>query len=248
MAIDGRLLTVIQSINDLGVCTVLDIHRVTGISRPAVHRMVDSLCSYGFTERVNGSSAIRLTSQILSLSAGYRTGNRIAEKAAPVLAALQAELRWPLSFATPADDAMVIQETTRDHNPFVFDSGRIGLRLPMVTTAMGSAYLAHCDAEEVNAVFERWREEGGQRADVERALAAARFRIEQARENGFAMRTGGSPKRTTSIAVPVLVYATPVGALCTTCPTSALSLDEACASFVPKLVAAARSIAASCEN
>src|SRR3954467_9478246 len=110
MAIDGRLLTVIKSINDLGVCTVVDLHRATGISRPAVHRMVDSLCSFGYTERVNGKSAVRLTSQILTLTAGYKPENRLAERAVTVLRDLQKRVRWPHTFATPLNGMMVVQE------------------------------------------------------------------------------------------------------------------------------------------
>lgn len=248
MAIDGRLLTVIESINDLGVCTIVDIHRATGISRPAVHRMVDSLCTYGYTERVNGSSAIRLTAQVLCLSAGYKPENRLADKAAPVLATLQTQIRWPLSFATPQDDAMVIQQTTRDHNPFVFDAGRTGLRLAMLTTAIGCVYLAFCEDDDREAVIGRWRQHNAGDEEAEKTLACARRRIDHARELGFALRSGGAPKRTTSIAVPVIVSAAPVGALCTTFPTAAVPSSEACATYVPELKAAARSIAMSCGN
>ncbi len=248
MAIDGRLLAVIESINDLGVCTIVDIHRATGISRPSIHRIVESLCEYGYTERVNGSSAIRLTSQILALSAGYRPENRLADIAAPVLATLQQRLRWPLSFATPLGDVMVIQETTRDQNPFVFDGGRTGLRLEMLTTAIGCAYLASCGIEEKEAAFGQWRCSNAGGEDAQRTLAAARHRIDQAHEMGFALRRGGAPKRTTSIAVSVVVSSTPVGALCTTFPTSAVPLSEACMKYVPELKEAAKAIALSCEG
>src|SRR3954467_13654278 len=112
MAIDGRLLTVIKSINDLGVCTVVDLHRATGISRPAIHRMVDSLCTFGYTERVNGNSAVRLTSQILTLTARHTPENRLTEKAVSVLADLQNGVRWPHTFATPLNGMMIVQETT----------------------------------------------------------------------------------------------------------------------------------------
>ncbi|MCW3837013.1 IclR family transcriptional regulator C-terminal domain-containing protein [Sphingomonas canadensis] len=244
MAIDGRLLTVIKSINELGICTVVDIHRVTGISRPAVHRIVNSLCSFGYTERVDGKSAIRLTSEILSLSAGYKPENRMAEKAAPVLSRLQNRIRWPFTFATPRDDMMIVQETTRDSNPFVFDSGRTGMHLPMLSTAMGCAYLAFCAEEDREAILEDARRRGAR----DEFMVAARHRIAQAAERGFALRTGGEPERTSTIAVPVVIYSTAVASLCTTFPTSAVPLDEACSKYLPELHDAAKSIAASLEN
>lgn len=248
MAIDGRLLTVIRSINELGICTVVDLHRATGISRPAVHRIVDSLCAFGYVERVNGQSSIRLTSEILALSSGYKPENRMAERAMPVLEQLQKRIRWPHTFATPEADMMVIQATTRHHNPFVFDRGRTGMRLPFLTTAIGCVYLAHCSEEEREAVFARLQSHHLRDEMFDEVLMNARHRIANAAEKGFALRAGGEPERTTTIAVPVVIFATAVGALCTTFPTSAIALDEACSKYVPELREAAKSLAALCET
>lgn len=248
MAIDGRLLTVIRSINDLGICTVVDLHRATGISRPAVHRIVDNLCSLGYVERIEGQSSVRLTSQILTLSAGYRSENRMAERAMPVLEDLQERIRWPHTFATPDADMMVIQATTRHHNPFVFDRGHTGLRLPFLSTAIGCVYLAHCAEGEREAILNRLQSHHLRDEFFEEELACARHRIVNAAEKGFALRSGGEPERTTTIAVPVILFSTAVGALCTSFPTSAIALEEACSKYVPELRQAAQSIAALCEN
>ena len=250
MAIDGRLLTVIKAINELGICTVVDLHRTTGISRPAVHRIVDSLCNFGYVERVNGHSSMRLTSEILTLSSGYKPENRMAERAMPVLEELQKRIRWPHTFATPEEDMMVIQATTRYHNPFVFDRGRTGMKLPFLTTAIGCVHLAHCSEDERTAIFERLQSQSHAMGDdmFDEVLTIARHRIANAAEKGFALRAGGEPERTTTIAVPVVVYSTAVGAVCTTFPTSAIALDEACSRYVPELREAATSLAALCET
>ncbi|WP_374595108.1 IclR family transcriptional regulator C-terminal domain-containing protein [Sphingosinicella sp.] len=248
MAIDGRLLTVIESINDLGICTVVDLHRATGISRPAVHRIVDNLCSFGYVERVDGHSSVRLTSQILALSAGYRPEHRMAEQAMPVLQMLQKRIRWPHTFATPEADMMVIQATTRHHNPFVFDRGRTGLRLPILSTASGCVYLAHCGEEERDAILTRLQSHQMRDDGFDEMLSAARDRIAIAAKKGYALRSGGEPERTTTIALPVIVYSTAVGALCTSFPTSAITLEDACAKYLPDLREAAKSIATLFEN
>lgn len=248
MAIDGRLLTVIRAINELGICTVVDLHRATGISRPAVHRIVESLCIFGYVERVNGHSQVRLTSEILALSSGYKPENRMAERAMPVLEELQKRIRWPHTFATPEADMMLIQATTRQHNPFVFDRGRTGMKLPLLTTAIGCVYLAHCSETEREAVFARLQSHARRDEMFDELLANARHRIANAAEKGFALRAGGEPERTTTIAVPVEVFATPVGALCTSFPTSAMALDEACSKYVPELRKAAARLAALCET
>lgn len=251
MAIDGRLLTVIRAINELGICTVVDLHRATGISRPAVHRIVDSLCAFGYVERVNGHSSVRLTSEILALSSGYKPENRMAERAMPVLEELQTRIRWPHTFATPEGDMMVIQATTRQHNPFVFDRGRTGMKLPFLTTAIGCVYLSHCSEAEREAIFARLKAHSSSDAmdDMfDEVLANARHRIANAAEKGFALRAGGEPERTTTLAVPVIVYSTAVGAVCTTFPTSAIAVDEACSKYIPELRRAADKLAEMCES
>lgn len=248
MAIDGRLLTVIESINQLGICTVVDLHRATGISRPAVHRIVENLCSFGYLERVDGHSAVRLTSQILALSAGYKPEHHMAEGAMPILQQLQQRIRWPHTFATCEGEMMVIQATTRHDNPFVFDRGRTGLRLPLLTTAIGCVYLAYCTSEEREAIIARLQAHDMRDDKFDEVLAAARDRITIALERGYALRSGGEPERTTTIAVPVVVYSTAVGALCTSFPTSAVPLNDAVTRYVPELQDAARSIGALFEN
>lgn len=248
MAIDARLLTVIKSINELGICSVVDLNRATGISRPAIHRMVENLCAHGYTERVNGSGTIRLTSQILALSSGFKPENRLAEVAAPIFRDLETRVRWPLTLATRQDDKMVIQETTRDRNPFVFDNGRIGLSLPIVTTAVGCAYLAFCDDDEREACVADWQTANAGDENLDEIMIAAQHRIARAKENGYALRSGGQPERTTTIAVPVVICSTIVGALCTTFPTSAVPLADAVNSLVPELQRAARSIGGKFEH
>lgn len=248
MAIDGRLLNVIRSINTLGICTVAELHRATGISRPAVHRMIDSLCSFGYTERVNGGACIRLTAEILTLSSGYKPDNLLGCKALPILEELQTSVRWPHSFATPEGDSMVIQQTTRDRNPFVFDNGRAGLKVPILSTAMGCAYLSAASPASVTQAVDQLYAAAPDDTEREALLAAAHRRIERARELGYALRSGGLTERTSTVAVPVIISATPVGALCTTFPTSAAKIENVASVFVPELQKAARKLAASFEN
>jgi len=245
MAIDGRLLTVIKSINELGICSVLELHRATGISRPAVHRMVECLCNHGYTERVSGGSSIRLTSQVLELSQGYRAENKLAEKAGPILVRLQQQVRWPHSLATPRNDTMVIQETTRSQNPFVFDNGRTGLCVPMMSSAMGCAYLSAADPDLAAATLERASIAGSESSEE---LMAARRRIVEARKKGAALRTGGMPERTSSVAVPLVIAGVAVGAISTTFPTRAVSAGEIYGQLVPALHQACRAVAATYEH
>lgn len=248
MAIDGRLLSIISSMNELGICTIIQLHRATGISRAAVYRIIDSLYSLGYVERINGQSTLRLTSKILGLSEGYKPDYFMAQKAQPILEKLQKHIHWPLAFATPAENEMIIQESTCSRNQFIFDDGHTGLRLPFLSTAIGCAYLSHCMEEERDAIFDRILQSDMGSNSNEGIVCSARVRIANAAAKGFAIRSGGEPIRTTSLAVPVMTYSTAIGALCTSFPTRAVSIEDACSRYVPQLQEAAKDIATALES
>src|SRR5690349_19213286 len=67
MTTDDRLLRVLEALNNVGTCTVLDLARTTGIPRPSVYRAVDRLCRGGYAQRVPGDSRVRLTSRVRAL-------------------------------------------------------------------------------------------------------------------------------------------------------------------------------------
>src|SRR5207245_10328716 len=97
---DACVLRVLRPLNQLASCTVLDLHRATGISRQAIYRAVEHLGGQGYVQRIPGDGRIRLTSEVRALSAGYRDDDWIVEAGAPALERLQRQVRWPTSLAT----------------------------------------------------------------------------------------------------------------------------------------------------
>jgi IclR family mhp operon transcriptional activator len=149
-ATDVRLLRVLEALNNVGNPTVLDLARATGISRPAVYRIVEHLCRSGYAQRVPGDSRVRLTSKVRALSAGYRDDDRLGEVSRPILLRLQKDLRWPSSVASADKDRMVVRETNRYSSPFVFDAGGVGMRLPILASSLGLAYVAFCPQDQLD--------------------------------------------------------------------------------------------------
>ena len=245
MTVDGRLLTVLGAMNEIGICTVLDLHRATRISRPAVHRIVESLCGLGFVERVPATSRFRLTSAVLRLSAGYRNENWIVETAVPMMNELQRLLRWPSSLATPLQGQMIVRETTRHRSPFVFDQGGVGFRLPMLASSLGLAYLAFENESTRAATLELLASSPERWDRIARDAAAARRLVKQTVARGFAFRKGGHTPLTSSIAVPIRTNDRAVGAICVTVLTSAVPYAKIIEELLPPLRDAAAKIALS---
>jgi IclR family mhp operon transcriptional activator len=245
VATDIRLLKVLRSLNEIGTCTVVDLHRTTGISRQSIYRVIDALSHDGYVERIPGDSRVRLTSKVRMLSSGYRDDNCMVEAAGKVLVDLQKQVQWPSSLAIPDKDKIVIRETNRYKSPFVFDHGSVGLRLPLLRSALGLSYLAFCNRRTrttalmlLRASDDKWDMIARNRRETERLLR-------NTVERGYSFRQGGIEARTSSIAVPVMVENEALASIGVTFATSALTVRQAAAQFLPDLISAAEQIARS---
>jgi IclR family mhp operon transcriptional activator len=244
MATDDRLLTVLRSLNEMGLCTVQDVHRATGISRQAIYRIVDSLCRHGYARRIPQDSRIVLTSAVRALSGGYRDDAVIVEMGAPILEALQHEVRWPTSLATLDKDRMIVRATTRYRSPFVFDRGRVGLRLPVLHTSLGLAYLSFSPRATREIVLSLLRRSRDRWDGLARDAKATDQVLRNARQRGYAFRELGMEAKTSSIAVPILRDHEAVASVCVTYAAAALTQRQAAAELLRPLRDAAGKIAA----
>jgi IclR family transcriptional regulator, mhp operon transcriptional activator len=244
VATDDRLLQVLQSLNEIGPCTIVELNRATGISRQAIYRIVSSLARHGYAQRIPNDARIRLTSKVLTLSSGYRDDNWIVEAANSVLARLQSEVRWPSSVAIPDQDKMVVCETNRYRSPFVFDRGGVGLRLPMLRSSLGIAYLAFCDRRTRRIALALLRNSADRRDAIARNQKDTERLLRNTAQRGYSFRQGGIEPRTSSVAVPIMCDGEAVGSICVTYATSALTLRLATTEFLCPLRAAAEEIAA----
>lgn len=180
-----------------------------------------------------------------TLSSGYRDDYWIVEVAGRVLAQLQRDVKWPSSLAIPDKDKMVIRETNRHRSPFVFDRGTVGLRLPMLRSALGMSYLAFCERRTRLITL------GLLQRSKDRLDAIARNQKETDRllrntaARGYSFRQGGIEPRTSSIAVPIVVNGEALGAICVTYASSVLTLRQATSQFLPFLSDAVEEFASS---
>ncbi len=188
----ARALEVLEALNRHGTATALMLARETGIPRPTVYRLLETLVGTGHVAGLGERYTLRL--RVRALSDGFEDEAWIAEIAAPALLALTARIRWPCDVGTLEGTEMVIRETTHGVAPFSIDRAMLGRRLPMLESSMGQAYLAFCPA--------------GERAALLRMLGAqAGFarRLGETRRRGYALRAGGGPwPHTGSIALPIM--------------------------------------------
>ena len=238
----ARTLEVLRSLNQANGSTVGELHAMTDISRPALYRILDEFLAAGFVVR-DERGGFHLTHLVRTLSDGFRNEDRIAEVASPVLDELQRRVLWPTDFATYANHAMYLRETTRRQSALVIDRARVGVRLPMLSSALGLAYIAYCGDAEREAIVEALRKSGQPEDHVAKDQRRVAQLVRQTRAAGYASRymgeiPGVSSNATGTIALPLRHQGKVCACIAITFFSRVLTVDEAAGRYLPDLKAA----------
>ena len=241
-----RALEVLRLINERDQATVTEIHRLSGLPKPTILRMIETLIVAGYVARESDRPAYVATGKCLLLSNGFRAHDRLTAVAAPMLAAFRRKIGWPSDIGIFDGDAMVIAATSRDLGVLVLNR-KIGTRTPLLLSALGRAYFAFCDDAECGRIVERLR----QSADPLDQIARSSERVEslrrETRRRGFSV----TDKRYLDtaydgliwgIGVPIIADGKVAAAINVMFLRSAMTLDDGIIELVPTLQAAAREI------
>ena len=238
----SRGLSVLRALNRSGSDSVLSLSRVTGISRPALYRVLATLQREGYVASIRDGHAFALTSKIRELSLGFRDQDALTEAATPILDRLQQAVMWPTDLAVYEDGKMVIRETTRRNSPLVFDRATVGWRLPVLHTSLGIAYLSGLDAAALSGVLRQLKRSRDPLDAIAHEFGAIERYLVRARSQGYASRPRGFFPTTDSIAVCLQGRLSPIGAIGMTFVASAMTSREAAKRFLPSLQAAAQEL------
>jgi IclR family mhp operon transcriptional activator len=173
---------------------------------------------------------------VRALSEGFDDEAMVAHIAKPHLAALCAAIVWPIAIATPSGASMVIRETTDRQSPLALEQYGAGVRVPLLTSAAGRAYLAFCTAQQRETMLELLSRSslpedriGRSRAEVERIL-------NETRTQGFGMaHRARRVSEETSIAIPVRSKDRVLATISVRYAATAVPLRTAVDQFLPKM-------------
>lgn len=237
-----RTLGVLAALNRINGATVSRLAAATGISRPALYRVLDTLCALGYVARRTGQDTYELTPLVRSLSDGFMDEDWVRNIATPVIKDLQEKVVWPTDLSTFHGNAMYLRETTRRASPMTIDRVMVGLRLPMLRSAAGRAYLAWCPANEQRLILESLRASG--HPDDARSHDAqwVRSLIANTRRRGYGERQEELVERTGAIAIPIQLGARVAACLSITFIASALTPQQAARRHLDVLRASAHEI------
>jgi IclR family mhp operon transcriptional activator len=243
-----RILDVLQAVNQLKQAGVGDIHRLTGLNRPTVVRMLETLCHAGYVARDAQRPVYMPTGRTLELSAGYELDREIGRIGGPVIAALGRAVGWPSDLGVFDGDAMVVAQTSRGEGR-LFLNRRPGYRAPLLATSLGLAFLAFCRAEDrrralaaVAGSAEPWNAPARDPGAIDALLAAVRRQGYATMHPDYSRREYEDAVR--SIGVPVLVRGEAACSINLLYLRDAMTEDEAVARYLAPLRQAAATVAA----
>jgi len=123
------------------------------LARTTARRVLDTLVSEGFAEKIPGHSGYRVTPRVGRLSRGLSEEVIISHVATPLLMEATKAVGWSLAVATPRQDKMIIQVTTNDVSPYRTYRIKVGAALPILASQCGRLTIAYMPEEERTAVL-----------------------------------------------------------------------------------------------
>jgi len=239
-----RALHLLEVLNLRTVSTLSVLHHETGLPKPTLVRLLDTLIAAGYVHRISRSAGYEVTERVLQLAGGFRHADRIVEAARPFLSALTARYKWPMGIATPDGDQMLVRMSTRAESPFATDRDYLGQRVAMLLSAMGRAFFAHCDETEREAMMALMRPSRARRNAMAKDERAVTRMVAQIRKQGYAMSVPVAGETLLGLAVPVMENGRPVAAMTIRFFGSVMGEAEAARRFLAPMQQAAAAIAA----
>jgi IclR family mhp operon transcriptional activator len=234
-----RSFAILEALSHRPHGTIATLAGQTGLPRPTVVRLLKSLVELGYATQVSRDIGYRLTDKVLGLAQGIRFVDHLVDVAAPHMSRFTRKYGWPLYLGTISDRAITIRHSTAAESPMSFERAALQKRSPILSSALGRAWLAFCSAEERRAVLR----DLGVRPDAK--LTAAFTRI---RRDGYSFTILPRTGRLQGIGVAIRKGERVMGCLSMRFVRSAMTEEEAGIRYGVPLNALASAIAADADR
>jgi IclR family transcriptional regulator, mhp operon transcriptional activator len=241
----NRGLDVLTALNRLERAAINTLANAVRLPRTTTYRILETLRLAGYVERDPHDECYRPTIMVRALSDGFDDEAMIAHIAKPHLAALGAQIVWPVAVATPAGATMMIRETTDRQSPLALEQYGAGVRVPMLGSAAGRAYLAFCGDPERDALLELLSRSSLPEDRMARSRPEIERLLTQTRAQGFGIaHRARRVSEETSLAIPVRAKDRILATVTVRYSASAVPLRTAVEQFLPKMREVAQKIEA----
>lgn len=204
-----RVLDVLFAVNALdGRASVGTLHQRTGINKPTIVRMLETLMAAGYVVHDHDRQTYLITGKAISLGSSFDKPREIARLSAPLLGRFREEIGWPSDIAVFDTDAMLVIGSSREMGPLSFNRAP-GYRAPILATSLGLSFSAHCAPDTLERLIQRVLAGPAPWNALARDRAALDAKLALIRRDGFAemeaaYSQGEYGNRVSSVGVPVL--------------------------------------------
>jgi DNA-binding IclR family transcriptional regulator len=183
-------------------CRLVDLQRTSGLTKPTVHRILDTLKQQGMVEQLEDSRRYRLGQELAVLGwSANRTVYDLKELAAEDLAAVAAKTGDTAFLAIRSGTEAVCIDRQAGGYPVKAFTVEVGTRRPLGVGATGVALLAALAPDEADAVLDAVKGSLARFPNAE--LQQIREAVERARRDGYALSDGLMLKGVCGVAVVI---------------------------------------------
>lgn len=185
------------------VLTASELARRLNLARTSVLRLLVTLETCGFVERHPENIGYRIGLRAFEVGTLFLAANPLSFVVMRALDELVAETQCTAYFAILDKDDIVILNNREGTLPIRF-VWQVGDRLPLHTTALGKAMLAHMASDEINSHLGHGQQLRGLTANSIRTRSALDADIERTRERGWALAREESYAGLTAVGSAIL--------------------------------------------
>jgi IclR family mhp operon transcriptional activator len=236
-----RTIQLLRALNRRSISTVEDLHAETGLPKATVSRMLQSLQDEGLVVKARYGKYY-VTSSIVALANGYRGEPKIVQTAMPVMDELTKKVLWPITVGTLEHGELVIRYTTTSLSALSFFHSSVGMRLSLVSHAMGRAFLAHCNRRAQDLLLESIMTSRREADLLAGDSPQIRTRLREVRGKGYALRDARLRPESSTLSVPIFEGRQVSASLGLTWFTSVMTHADVVGKYLPLLRKAAHQI------
>lgn len=214
----------------------------TELSRGAVHRLLETMVTEGYIRKIEGRYFVER--KLRTLTAGLEESDWV-NGAQPVIEELCRDVMWPISLVRPSGLGMQTCAGTDRMTPLRHHVVPIGLKVPMMCSAGGRAYVAFQPEGVRNMMIDVLARQGEFPQDRELCVNAESVAemLGAVRSKGAAAAKG--KHRMSIVAVPIMKDDSEVlGALCLRYFSASITVGEIMKRHLSKMQESAQRIAA----
>jgi IclR family transcriptional regulator, mhp operon transcriptional activator len=202
-----RTLQILACMNRRPISTIQDLHDDTGLPKPTLVRFLKTMARAGYVTNDQRQAGYQLTSLVSSLSSGYHGDPLVIEAGRPWAIQITRQLHWPVSIAVLDVESVVVRFSTVADSPVSPFHSTINMHLNLFTKALGRAYLAYCEDDQIEAFAQvAERSDDPTAAEIVRDRAYLRSLLKSIRRAGYALRDNrAEPKNSNTLAVPIFL-------------------------------------------